>query len=914
MKNKIQLFVFVLMVYAANAQKNSNAGKAESLKYISSVEGIKEYSLTNGLKVLLVPDASQSNMIVNIIYNVGSRHEGYGEKGMAHLLEHMLFKSTKNLGDIKTMLSSKGGNANGTTWLDRTNYYEIFPSSDENLKWSLAMEADRMINATILQTDLDKEFSVVRNEFEIGENNPGSVLQERIISSAYLWHNYGNSTIGSKEDIERVKAARLRLFYEKYYQPDNATLIIGGKFDERKALTYISQYFAKIKKPTRILEKTYTVEPAQDGERFVELKRNGDIQVIAAAYHTAPFADKDAAAVDALSEIITGNPSGYLYKALIETQKASAVYSWQPQLRDASFLYFNLDVPKDKSLDEAKKAFLSELDAIATKNYTDQDVVRAKSKILKYLEDQKNNTINFTIGLTEIIGAGDYRLGFLYRDAIENLTVADINRVAKKYFKSNNRTYGVFIPEKKEERVKSIEISDQQIIAVTQNYKGKIQEQDEVAFETSISNIKRNLTQGQLKNGFKYALVKKAIKGKKVIASFKFPVGNLSQLLGKSDIASTTAKMLLCGTSTMNKEQIQDQLDQMKTSLSFYFSEQSLIVTVNTYQEFLEPTFDLLQKIITDSNFPENELVKTITEQNANMEVSKNDPQSIVFREVSRISGSYPKDHIFYVATPEESIASLKAIKREQLIDFYQNILGANHGVGTIIGNLKSQDVEVLFSKTFDKWISKAKYEKVLPVFAESKKRNIKINTPDKENAAIAGGVSFEINKSNSDYPALVMVNEMLGSGGFLTSRIPIRLREKEGISYGAGSFLDVPVDNEVALLGVYAFFNPTKVTKVNDAIEDEITKVLANGFTTQELNKTIVSWKNDRTTSLGNDNKIVDLVNSSLYYGNSLDDFDFLEAKVNLLSVEQINAVLRKYISLDKLSITNAGDFVKKE
>ena len=141
--------------------------KSETPKYITNVEGVKEYSLNNGLKILLIPDASQSNMVVNIVYNVGSRNEGYGEKGMAHLLEHMVFKSTKNLGDIKKMLSDKGGNANGTTWLDRTNYYEVFPSNDENLKWSIEMEADRMINATILQTDLDKEFSVVRNEFEI---------------------------------------------------------------------------------------------------------------------------------------------------------------------------------------------------------------------------------------------------------------------------------------------------------------------------------------------------------------------------------------------------------------------------------------------------------------------------------------------------------------------------------------------------------------------------------------------------------------------------------------------------------------------------------------------------------------------------------------------------------------------------
>ncbi|WP_431244630.1 M16 family metallopeptidase [Flavobacterium sp. P21] len=269
------------------------AAPKETPKFITNVEGVKEYSLKNGLKVLLIPDASQSNMVVNIVYNVGSRNEGYGEKGMAHLLEHMLFKSTKNLGDIKKMLSDKGGNANGTTWYDRTNYYEVFPSNDENLKWSIQMEADRMVNATILQTDLDKEFSVVRNEFEIGENDPDRILQERIVSTAYLWHNYGNSTIGSKEDIERVKANTLRVFYEKYYQPDNATLIVAGKFDEQKTLQYIGQYFGAVPRPKRVLDKTYTIEPAQDGEKFVELKRAGESKNVGALYHTVSYADKD---------------------------------------------------------------------------------------------------------------------------------------------------------------------------------------------------------------------------------------------------------------------------------------------------------------------------------------------------------------------------------------------------------------------------------------------------------------------------------------------------------------------------------------------------------------------------------------------------------------------------------------------
>src|SRR5262245_52044479 len=257
--------------------------KAAPAKKIRTVEGITEYQLDNGLQVLLFPDATQSTVTVNITYLVGSRHEGYGETGMAHLLEHMMFKGTPTHRNVLKLLGEKGAWANGSTWLDRTNYYETLPASAENLDWTLALEADRMRNASISPDALKTEFSVVRNEFEMGENYPQGVLDERIVSTAFLWHNYGKSTIGSRADIERVPVPALRGFYEKYYQPDNAVLVVSGKYDEAAALASIEKMFGTIPRPKRALIPTYSVEPAQDGERTVTLRRNGAVHVVGPA-------------------------------------------------------------------------------------------------------------------------------------------------------------------------------------------------------------------------------------------------------------------------------------------------------------------------------------------------------------------------------------------------------------------------------------------------------------------------------------------------------------------------------------------------------------------------------------------------------------------------------------------------------
>src|SRR5438132_4612442 len=208
---------------------------------VTSVEGITEYRLqSNGLRILLFPDLSKPTITVNITYLVGSKHENYGETGMAHLLEHMLFKGSKDHTDVPKELNDHGSRPNGTTWVDRTNYFETFQASDANLEWAIDLEADRMVNSFVAKKDLDSEMTVVRNEFESGENSPMNVLEERILSAAYLWHNYGKSTIGARSDIENVPIDRLQAFYRNYYQPDNAILLVAGKIDEGKTLGLIN--------------------------------------------------------------------------------------------------------------------------------------------------------------------------------------------------------------------------------------------------------------------------------------------------------------------------------------------------------------------------------------------------------------------------------------------------------------------------------------------------------------------------------------------------------------------------------------------------------------------------------------------------------------------------------------------------
>src|SRR5438132_13080005 len=246
----------------------------------ASVEGITEYHLANGLRVLLYPDLSKPTVTVNVTYLVGSRMESYGETGMAHLLEHLMFKGSTHFPKPDREFAARGFRNNGSTGYDRTNYFSTFQASDDNLSWALRREADAMTNSFIARKDLDSEMTVVRNEYESGENNPVNIMIERTLSTAYLWHNYGHPTIGARSDIENVPIERLQRFYHTYYQPDHAVLTVAGKFDEAKTLALIQAKCGAVSSPTRVLQNTYTVEPVQDGERSVTLRRVGDVQAV----------------------------------------------------------------------------------------------------------------------------------------------------------------------------------------------------------------------------------------------------------------------------------------------------------------------------------------------------------------------------------------------------------------------------------------------------------------------------------------------------------------------------------------------------------------------------------------------------------------------------------------------------------
>ena len=478
---------------------------------VASIEGITEHRLANGLRILTLPDPGADTITVHIVYLVGSRHEGYGEKGMAHLLEHLLFKGSKRYPDIKRELTARGARWNGTTSNDRTNYFESFSASDDNLDWALALEADRMVNAFIAKSDLDSEMTVVRNEFESGENSPGSVLFQRMQQLAFPWHNYGNPIIGSRSDIEQVPIERLQAFYRTWYQPDNAVLILAGRFDERRALELATKHFAPIPRPARALPALYTTEPTQDGERTVTLRRTGDQQIVSALYRTPAGSHPDFPAIDVLAQVLGDAPTGRLHRALVQKGLASSAWGAAREMHDPGYAYFGASLAKDASIDKAREALIATVERAAKEPVTAAEVERARTRLLNDFEKAQLDTGALVRVIAEYQAMGDWRLFFLYRERLRKVTVADVQRVAEHYLRPANRVLGVFVPTDKPERAE-IPATPDLPAALAGTLGGEGVRLGE-AFDPSPKNIESRVSRRNLSNEMRAALLPKQTRG-----------------------------------------------------------------------------------------------------------------------------------------------------------------------------------------------------------------------------------------------------------------------------------------------------------------------------------------------------------------------------------------------------------------
>jgi zinc protease len=883
----------------------ANAASSPGLRKVGVVEGITEYRLPNGLQVLFLPDASQPKVTVNLTVFVGSRHEGYGETGMAHLLEHMLFKGCPKFPDIPKALRDHGAQFNGTTWTDRTNYFETMPASDENLRFGIELEADRMVNSFIRREDLLSEFTVVRNEFERGENSPIRILLQRMLSSAYEWHNYGKSTIGNRSDIERVPVDRLRAFYEKYYRPDNAMLIVAGQFDEAKAKHYIQEYFGPLKNPPTPLPDTYTEEPPQDGERTVTLRRVGSVAAVGVTYHIPAAAHPDYAAVEVLEKILTDEPNGRLYQALVKTKLASAVFGIVFNWKDPGVIVAVAQTEPDK-VAAARDALITTMETLHNQPITDEEVERARRQLLRDREQTLANSQQFAVGLSNWAACGDWRLFFLHRDRLEQVTAADVNRVAKHYLMTPNRTVGEFLPTK--EPMRAIVPPAPDIAKLLDGYKGREAMAAGEAFDPTPENVEKRVTRGKV-GGIEYAFLPKKTRGETVHLTLVLRFGNLDALQGKAMLTEVIGPMLSRGTKTRTRQQIKDEFDKLNSQVNVNSTVGRLSVTVETKRANLPAVLTVLRDVLREPTFPAEELELLKREQIQHYSEALTDPTALASNALDRKLAPFPPQDPRYTPTYSEAIERTQAITRDDLLSLYHQQIGAQAGQIAIVGDFDSAAVLPVLESMFVGWNAPVAYARIPQIPERVRGEKLIINTPDKANAYYVAGQTVKLRDTDPDYPALTVGNYALGQAP-LASRLSVRVRGKEGLSYTVRSYLTASPLDEAGRFTMLAITNPLNMPKVEAAMMDELTRFLNDGVSADELEQAKKAYLQSMRVQRGNDGVLASQLATALYAGRTFAYYANLEDAISKLQPGDVQRAFHKALDPKTLVIIEAGDF----
>ncbi|OAI57573.1 pseudouridine synthase [Planctomyces sp. SCGC AG-212-M04] len=891
---------------------STTTAAAAGPELVTSVEGITEYRLGNGLRILLFPDPSKPQVTVNLTVLVGSRHEGYGEAGMAHLLEHMVFKGTPTFPEVPKVLKEHGATFNGTTWLDRTNYYETMPATDDNLEFGIKLEADRMINSFVKKEDLDSEMTVVRNEFERGENSPERILSQRMMSAAYEWHNYGKSTIGNRADIERVPIESLRRFYKKFYQPDNAILVVAGDFKPEKALAYAEKYFGAIPRPERVLETTYTEEPPQDGERVVYLRRVGDVALAGAVYHICSGPHPDYAPMDVLQHILTAAPSGRLYKQLVETRMATRVEGSAYALHDPGILSLMATVAKANEPQDVLSRMTEIVESVGDEGVTKEEVDRAVRFWMKTWELSMTDSQQTAIQISDWAAQGDWRLLFIYRDRLEKVTPEEVKAVAKKYLTRNNRTAGLFLPSEKSER---ISVPPTPALAeMIGDYKGREAIATGEAFDVSPKNVESRTIRGRLGSGLKTALLAKKTRGETVQARLTLRFGSVESLKGLNTAAEALPTLMLRGTRSLSRQQIQDLLDENKARISGSGSVGEASFTIEATRRTLPAVLDLLRQVLREPTLPVAELDTIRNARLSGLSQQLTDPQAIAQTAVQKALSPYPTTDVRYAPSIAESIERWKALGRDDLVRLHHDFISGEHGELSIVGDFDVESTQVLLSKIFDGWTVKQPYERIpRPGNMNIAGRTEKIETPDKDNAVYFAGEVIPMKDSDPDYPAFTIGNFVLGSSG-LASRLGDRIRQREGLSYGVGSGFRANSLDERAIFSAYAITNPVNMPKVDVAIREETSKIVSQGITGEELEAAQKSYLENQKVLRSDDSHLAAILGSTLEADRDMSFYGKLETQISQLTTDAVKSALQKRLSVEKLVIVMAGDFAKAE
>ncbi|ALN62613.1 putative zinc protease [Lysobacter antibioticus] len=878
------------------------------------VEGVCEYRLGNGLRVLLLPDAAASELTLNLVYGVGSAQESYGEAGMAHLLEHMLFKGTPTHRDIFAELGKRGIDANATTTTDYTNYHSSFTADAAKLDWLLGMEADRMVNSRVAREDLDREMTVVRNEMENRDDDLSGVLYDSVAATAYQWHHHGKRIIGARSDVENARIERLQAFYRAWYRPDNATLVIAGGFDPAQTLKSVARRFGKIDRPRAPMQALYTAEPAQAGEREVTLRRVGGYSQLLAAYHVPAATHADTAALQILGEVLQGPVGERLYSKVVGSRQAVGTGAGIQWLRAPGLWTAYATLAKDGDIAATEDLLLAQVEGLAQRPVLAVEVDAAKQLLRRNFARELGDVRRLAMALTPAISVGDWRLYFRYRDSLEKVDAEQVNRVARTYLRPANRTLGRLLATASPQRVVIPEAPSP--AALLWDYVGKAKADTVERFDASSANIRQRTRFVHIDtgsgDGLRLALLPKKSRGNKVVVEALFRFGDVDGLRGRDTAAQAAGALLGDGNFKTSAAELAVELARLNSMIDLDGGLQSASLSLNTQREQLGKTLSLAERLLRTPRYSDAQVEQYKQRAMLGLQAARQDANSIVGEAMTRHFDPWPVGHPFRQADAEQSLADIRALTGEQVRAFHRDFYGTANGVISVVGDFDPVETERELRRLFADWKAPRAHAPIARRHVAVPAEHRTFAMPDKDSGVLLARSNIPLAEYTDDAVALNVANRILG-GHSIDSRLGQRIRARGGLSYSVTSRLDAQSSpdgrDDAGSWMIHATSAPQNLAQVERSVREELARLLRDGVSANEVRTVATAMRAEQQQALTHDDGLASMLGGLLYYGRSLDFLVEFDRKMAALSADTVNAAIRKYLKPEQFSFYVAGD-----
>ena len=891
----ITMFLGVSMsLKSCNTNKENISQNSPAFEFVQESGGIKEYTMTsNGLRVLLKQDNTAPVATFMVTYEVGSRNEAIGYTGSTHLLEHLMFKGSEKFNTEKgnsvfQTLQSLGARMNATTWLDRTNYFAVLPS--EHLETLIEIEADRMRNAYIKEEDRQSEMTVVRNEFERGQNSPSGVLDENIWATAYQAHPYHHSTIGWKEDIENVSIERLREFYDTFYWPNNATAIAIGDFTEKEALSMIKKHFGKIRKSTKPIPEVYTAEPKQEGIRTITLKRAGQQGIVGVAHKTPAATHPDAPAFMVLSSILSSGKNSRFYKNITDKGLTTSVYIWDSLFRDPGLFTVYANLSPDVDHKTVEKAVVDEYEKIKKDGVSDEEVKNAQTQLIASMKFRQDGSYAIASGLNEAIASGDWTLYTTYDEKIGTVTKEDVQRIVKEYFKEDLSTIGYFVPLGAGGQSKKLATNAKDLEKMKLKHYSEEEEllSSRVVDSEPVEGI-RLLT---LKRGSGVVTLTGSMLGGDIYAS------------GNARTADMVAAMLDQGTTNMTKFEISAKLESAGARLGFFNGQARVGFSGKFLSEDTKMVFDLLADQLKNPLFAEEDLNKVKKRQVANYKRSKESTRGNATNNM--LKAFYGTGHQNSPTDPDKAIEEIKKITPKNLKDFHLKNYGAGTMVIVAVGDVDHNSLESLIKEGFGGWKKSPLKEKKETGTANKASDKVYVTMQDKTSTDFLVGTALGIDRYHPDYLPLYVATHTLG--GNFSARLMQTVRVKEGLTYGINSSMRGFGNGNDGYWMVGGTFSPKLLSKGESSTLREIKKWAEEGITQKELDITKSTLTGGFQVGFDSTGGLAGGILDAIIVHGDLTYLDSYPERIKAITLDEANTAISKYIFFDDLYQVAAG------